>query len=233
MEVEIRRGKYPTDWTIGIADDGWEPAATEAAAGMRPHLGELYGTLWGWYGVELADQTAASRLEVMNASLDNASARIDAGSPISVRGPESMSGDDVKELLGEFLDLSHWLASSAMESLARADYRKASASFGLSVGWLARFHTSLTFMVELQCEPDPHTPARALSFRQDQLLKPGFVEFCRCLVDTGRAGEIRQLRDLKNIEGYDPQLDSISARTQKAWAREGGITFYPGRKKYA
>lgn len=71
---------------------------------------------------------------------------------------------------------------------------------------------------------------QSVSNRSDIQLKPKWIDHCRNVLISGV--EIRTINDFLNIEGYDPAIAGISARTLKAWAREGtGVKFKPGREK--
>lgn len=69
----------------------------------------------------------------------------------------------------------------------------------------------------------------SVSHRNDQRLKPAWIEHC----SKAKLGKrpVSTLDDLLNIDGYDPALAKISARTLKAWANEAGISFKAGRPK--
>lgn len=68
----------------------------------------------------------------------------------------------------------------------------------------------------------------AVSFRLDQILKPGFIDFCKELVQSGKSGNIRTYDDLMNTPGYDCRVSRIGRRTVKEWAKSAGISFRPG-----
>ncbi len=69
----------------------------------------------------------------------------------------------------------------------------------------------------------------AVSQREDQVLKPGWVAHCERALSGGL--QIRCLDDLLNAPGYDPRITRIGERTLKDWAKESGIEFKAGRPK--
>lgn len=70
---------------------------------------------------------------------------------------------------------------------------------------------------------------RAVSYRQDQQLKPGWIEHCKRLIEEGVA--IARLGDILDAPGYDPNLAKIQPATLRRWAREAGVRFKVGRPK--
>jgi hypothetical protein len=71
----------------------------------------------------------------------------------------------------------------------------------------------------------------AVSFREDQQLKPQWQAHCKKAVESGRT--IAQLEDFFQIEGCSMDFKkNVDARTLKRWAKEAtGIEFKPGRPK--
>jgi hypothetical protein len=69
----------------------------------------------------------------------------------------------------------------------------------------------------------------AVSNRSDQILKPGWLEHCKKVLDSGIA--IKTLNDLLSVEGYDPAVTKITPLTLRTWAGSVGIEFKAGRPK--
>lgn len=69
----------------------------------------------------------------------------------------------------------------------------------------------------------------AVSHRADQQQKEGWKAHCKMAKESGV--NIATLEDLTNIAGYDPLVLKVAPRTLKAWAKEEGIEFKPGRPK--
>ena len=69
----------------------------------------------------------------------------------------------------------------------------------------------------------------AVSHREDQKQKQGWLEHCRRAKQSGKG--ISTLDDLLGIAGYDPLVTKITSRTLKAWAKKEGIELKPGRPK--
>lgn len=230
MEVDIRQGKYPGDWTMKFNTDGWSVAAQAIHTGMQRAMQEPLSDLLSWFAPTAT--SPAHMLASLNSSIATTQARLDSGTVLTVRDAESMTYAEVVELLKEYLQLSFWCLSSAQESLAEDRLTVAVGAFGVAMKLYGRYLGQWAFIREEFENPDPSTsgPARALANRLDQQLKPGWISHCKAAAVAGR--EIKQLDDLLNIEGYDHRVATITPRTLKRWAGEAGITLSPGRRKY-
>lgn len=231
MEVDIRRGKYPGDWTMKFDTDGWSATARDIHTGMVRAMQRPLSDLLSWFAPTANDP--GQILDVLNESVAAAQVRLDMGTELTVPDPENMTYADAVELLKEYLRLSHWHFASAQESLAKDRLSVAVRAFGVATHLYGSFQAQWE---QLKAEyensdPSPSGPAYALANRSDQKLKPGWIAHCKAAVATGR--EIRQLDDLLNVAGYDPTVTSITPRTLKRWAGEAGITLSPGRRKCA
>lgn len=84
-------------------------------------------------------------------------------------------------------------------------------------------------LAELMRSHDSEKAKRSVSARQDQKLKPGWLEHCRKAIDAGI--QIERLDDLLNVPGYDQEIVRIQPSTLRKWAGLAGIAFKPGRPK--
>lgn len=71
----------------------------------------------------------------------------------------------------------------------------------------------------------------AVNSREDQQLKPGWMEHVKCCIKRGLV--ISNIGDLLNESGYDPLLANVTPATLKKWAKEAvpSLEFKPGRPK--
>jgi len=228
MEIVIRQGRYPGEWNIEFSTDNWEPPAKDMLVGMESHFAELYESLWPWFNFEPNLRGAIGPdLSPLNEMLERVQKRIDAGNPITEYDPDKITGGDVSSLLGELLETSNWWGSITIDCLSGCEYGKAIRAFDNSVSCLVRFQT-LTYVIEEIEHLSPNGPEHALAHRLDQILKPEFIGFCKSVVESGAAENVRQLNDLLDIDGYNPSVLKITPRTLKSWVNSGGIYFKAG-----
>lgn len=229
MKIEIRKGKYPGEWRMQAMTDAWPEASRAIYEGTEQEAGAIFGAVLTW--INPGASCTADVLAALNHAVTTTQGRLDAALPLITELPDTATYADVETALGDILSLSAWFLASAFASCEQGNVSRAVRAFGRAAYWHGTFRAHAT-RIQCDLESPPTGPAHALAQREDQRLKPEFQAFCRAVKAAGV--EVRRLDDLLNVEGYDPRITRIEARTLRKWAREQGITFVAGRpKKYA
>ncbi len=228
MKIEISQGKHPGEWRMQPMTDAWPDASRAVYEGTEQEAGTIFGAVLTW--INPGASRAADVLAALNHAVTTIQDRLDADRPLITELANTATYPDVKTALGDILSLSAWFLAYAFASCEQGNVSRAVRAFGCAAYWHGTFQAHVT-CIQSDLESPPTGPAHALAQREDQRLKPEFQAFCRAVKSAG--AEVRRLDDLLNVEGYDPRITSIEARTLKKWAREEGITFKAGRpKKY-
>ena len=230
MKVEIRHGRYPGEWKLSPLTDGWSNEARTILGGFDKTAGDIFSDLISFEPT--STYSSDDVLAVINEEMLVIQGRFERKEDVLLVYPDDhrMTYGEALDMVRDFLRLAVWLYSSALESLSKGDIATAIHAYGKSMYWHGLFRAHFATLSAV-LETPPSGPAHALAQREDQLLKPGWLEHCRAVIQSGK--EIRQLNDLLNTEGYDPRVTRITDRTLKSWAKDVGISFKPGRKKHA
>lgn len=229
MKIEIRQGKYPGEWKMQLMTDTWPEAARAVYEGTEHDAGTIFGTLLAW--TNPGASRSAEVLATLNDAVTIIQDRLDANLPLITELSDSGTYGELISTLADIISLSTWFLALAFTNCEQGNVSRAVTAFGRAACWHGIFVTHVNHLESYLNSP-PTGPAHALAQREDQLLKPGFLEHCRAVKASG--AEVRRLDDLLNVEGYNPRITSIQSRTLKKWAAEEGITFRAGRpKKYA
>ncbi len=231
MRVDLRQGQHPGDWKLSVSTQGWGESARLALLGAERGGGDIIGGLlsaraWQDHAVLHSEWHVVTAI---NDALGRIQQRIDEGLDLlcDIEG-DDVTVRDVLRFLDDLICLCVWLYSSALESLSQGNIERGVHAFGRSMQFHGRYQ-ALMDMMKGHVEAPPTGPAHALAHRTDQMLKPGWLDHCRSVIQSGKA--ISQLADLLDVEGYDSCVTRLQPRTLKKWAREVGVTFKPGRRK--